>query len=96
MGTPVIKIGGKKVKGAFVTRLNHSDGSWDETEFSFKMEQKDDESKWLRPAAGWDNSCLRELAKVYQELFSISSVFIQSPSIFYFHKPASSQDIALV
>jgi hypothetical protein len=89
----VFEICGEKVEGALVTRRNRLDNSWDETEFSFKVKQKDKECGWLQPARGWDEDCLRTLSAIYKEMYRMSSVFIQSPSIFYFHDPVASKDI---
>ncbi len=92
-------IGKLELKGALVSRYRHDSGEWDETEFAFKLKRKqnrdDDCDKFLRPAAGWRYRDLRRLAALYKELFSISSVFIQSPSIFYFSDPVASRDIRL-
>ena len=93
------RIGKLKLKGALVSRYRHDSGEWDETEFAFKLKRKegqdDDCNDFLRPAAGWRYRDLRRLAALYKELFAISSVFIQSPSIFYFGDPVSSRDIRL-
>ncbi len=93
------RIGKLKLKGALVSRYRHDSGEWDETEFAFKLKRKrskdDDCDKFLRPAAGWRYRDLRRLAALYRELYSISSVFIQSPSIFYFSDPVASRDIRL-
>jgi len=90
------EICGEQVKGALVTRRNRLDDSWDETEFSFKVKQKNKECGWLQPAEGWDMDCLRTLSAIYCELYRLTSVFIQSPSVFYFHDPVVSKDITRV
>jgi len=89
----VFEICGEEVKGALVTRRNRLDGSWDETEFSFKVKQKHKECSWLEPAKGWDEKCLHTLSEIYNEMYRMRSVFIQSPSIFYFRDPVASIDV---
>ena len=90
-------IGKLELKGALVSRYRRDSGEWEETEFAFKLKRKqnDDCDDLLRPAAGWRYRDLRRLAALYRELSTISSVFIQSPSIFYFSDPVSSRDIRL-
>ncbi len=89
-------IGDWEFKGALVTRRDTVTGDWDETEFSFKIKQPDKDCEWLEPADGWDYGKLQTLAAIYNEMFRISSVFIQSPSIFYFSNPVSSRDIRVI
>ena len=91
-----LEIGGWTIKGALVTRRDMSTKKWVESEFSFKLTRRDeDDCKRLEPARGWDRGKLAELAKLYNELYGMSAVFIQTPSIFFFSDPVSSRDVRL-
>ena len=87
-----IRVGSTEIKGALVTRINRGDSSWDETEFSFKIQQQQDSKQ---PDGGWDFDDLNHLATIYQRLFTEYSrtFFIRTPSIFYFNNPVSSQEV---
>jgi hypothetical protein len=92
------RIGNWDFGGALVTRRDSITGEWVESEFSFKIKLPKDaksDCEYLDPADGWDYGRLQKLSGVYSELFRMSSVFIQTPSIFYFSDPVSSQDVRL-
>ena len=85
-----------KLRGALVTRRDTATGAWEESEFSFKIKQRNRGCSWLRPAAGWDYGGLQTLGAIYREMAGMSSLFIQAPSIFTFADPVSSLDIRIV
>lgn len=91
-------IGDWKIKGALVTRRDMITREWVESEFSFKIKlpkKQLGKCTHLDPAKGWEYEKLKELANVYNEMFGISSIFIRTPSIFYFSDPVSSRYVRL-